>query len=98
MWQEGQWCPDEANNACADESVFGCPSCSGASRSNEADDEAAGNHAGDPCRVVIALGTDDLHRRLPQQIEVDTKHIGMIEPEAHASWVAERIAKEIGVS
>ena len=97
MRQEGERGADEADNAGADEACFGGCAGVGAARRDQADDDAAGNHAGDPSGVIVTLGTSGLRCRLKWRVHSDAQHAGVIDAEACARWVAGRVAIKIGV-
>jgi hypothetical protein len=84
MREESKRGADESDDACADEPVSGCLSGIGVLRSNEADDDAAGDHAGDPCGVEVALWSRGLRGGLNWHVQIDAEHVGLIDAEACA--------------
>ena len=55
MGKKRKRCADSADGGCADQPVL-CGSASvGVLGGDDADDEAAGDHAGDPGRMIVAL-------------------------------------------
>lgn len=97
MRQECKRCADEADDTRADKAVLGCLSGIRALRSNEADDDAAGDHAGDPCGMVIALG-GCLRPGLSGPVTINAENLSAIEAEASIGRVAGRVAEQISVS
>lgn len=97
MRQKREWGADEADDPCADKAVFGCLSGIRALRSNEADDDAAGDHAGDPCGMVIALG-GCLRPGLSRPVTVNAENLSAIESEASIGRIAGRVTEQVGVS
>src|SRR4051794_17585435 len=94
LWQERERGTDGAHDSCADQSIA-CGSirvC--VLRSNDPDNQAPGNHAGDPPWMVVALRWSSLRRRV-ETVEVDAQHFYTIESEPYSSrialWVPEQI-------
>ncbi len=95
--QKRQRCADQSNYSCSNQAGPGGGTGISAARGAHADDETAGDDAGDPCRVVVVLGSGNMCLHRTRQIQIHAEHVGVIEAEANSPWITGGIAVKKGV-
>ena len=97
MRQECQRSANDADGSSADQAVL----CGFARvrmlRRDESDDQAAGDHAGDPGGMVVAFSVASLRDSHTCPVEVNACNLGSIETEAYAFGIAGRVAVQVSV-
>ena len=97
MRQECERSADGSHHGCANQAVLCGLACVCVLRSDDADDEASGDHAGDPGWVIVAFGLAGLSLIETGPIEVNAEHINAVETKSSALWISGRIAEQIGI-
>ena len=95
--QENERRADRADHKCADQPI----SCGSIRvcvlRSDDTDDQTAGDNAGDPPGVIVALRSAGPSDRGVGPIEIDAEDLHSIEAMADSGGISWRVAEEIAV-
>jgi hypothetical protein len=89
-------CADEADDGSSDQTILRRFSGIGVLRCSEPHRETAGDHAGDPCGVVVVLGPFALRERRIGPIEVHAEHFSSIKAEAYLCGIPRWVTEQVG--
>ena len=97
MRKERERGTDKADDACADESVLNRFSSIGILRRDEPDNHLRRRSCWRSLRGGRCVGAARLGRHWVRQVQVNAKHVGVMETEAYASRIPGRIAEQVSL-
>lgn len=94
--EKDERCTNCTDYCCADQAVARRSVRVCVLRSYDSDNQASGDHAGDPRGVIVSLGLPNLSRRFAGSIEIHSRYLSSIEAVADALRITGRVAEQIG--